>query len=77
MATDWQAELRAHRAARDEYFGSDHHSPIPADERVLAAGDTLYVVGRPDLLRRIEAAAGSGGPASGGRSDGPTTRQGD
>ncbi|WP_135828907.1 TrkA C-terminal domain-containing protein [Halorussus halobius] len=50
---------------------------IPADDRVLAAGDTLYVVGRPDLLRRIEAAAGSGGSASGGRSDATTIRQGD
>ncbi|WP_137284780.1 TrkA C-terminal domain-containing protein [Halorussus salinisoli] len=31
---------------------------IPPDDRLLAPEDTVYVVGRPDLLRRIETAAG-------------------
>ncbi|UPW01179.1 TrkA C-terminal domain-containing protein [Halorussus gelatinilyticus] len=31
---------------------------IPADDRLLAPDDTLYVVARPDLLRKVEAAAG-------------------
>ncbi|HKL28739.1 MAG TPA: potassium transporter TrkA [Natrialbaceae archaeon] len=31
--------------------------PIPPRHRVLAADETVYVVGRPDVLRRFEAAA--------------------
>ncbi|MCG1003989.1 MULTISPECIES: TrkA C-terminal domain-containing protein [Halobacterium] len=30
---------------------------IPSGSRVLAAGDTLYVVARPDVARRVDAAA--------------------
>ncbi|WP_370683981.1 TrkA C-terminal domain-containing protein, partial [Halobacterium hubeiense] len=30
---------------------------IPSASRVLAAGDTLYVVARPDVARRVDAAA--------------------
>jgi hypothetical protein len=30
---------------------------IPSSSRVLAAGDTLYVVARPDVARRVDAAA--------------------
>ncbi|USZ67287.1 TrkA C-terminal domain-containing protein [Halorussus salilacus] len=30
---------------------------LPAPDRVLAAGDCLYVIARPDRLRRVEAAA--------------------
>ncbi|NEU55772.1 TrkA C-terminal domain-containing protein [Halorussus sp. MSC15.2] len=35
---------------------------IPADDRRLAPDDTIYVVGRPDTLRRIEAAASEATP---------------
>ena len=31
--------------------------PTPARDRVLAAGETLYALGRPGVLRRLEAAA--------------------
>ncbi|RBI63728.1 hypothetical protein DMJ13_04180 [halophilic archaeon] len=31
---------------------------LPSRERVLAAGDTVYALARPDLLRRVEQAAG-------------------
>ncbi|MFC7079608.1 TrkA C-terminal domain-containing protein [Halorussus caseinilyticus] len=37
---------------------------IPADHRLLAPGDTLYVVARPDLLRKVETAASEGTDAS-------------
>lgn len=32
---------------------------IPTRERPIAAGETIYVIGRPDRLRKLEAAAGS------------------
>ncbi|GGL51565.1 TrkA C-terminal domain-containing protein [Halocalculus aciditolerans] len=32
-------------------------TPIPRRNRALAAGDTLYVLGRPDAIRRVETAA--------------------
>lgn len=35
--------------------------PIPPRRRVLAADETVYVVARPDVLRRFEAAAGGNG----------------
>jgi len=46
---------------------------IPADDRLLSVGDTLYVVGRPDLLRRVEAAASSSGGSSGGSTGGASS----
>ncbi|AGN02419.1 hypothetical protein L593_12400 [Salinarchaeum sp. Harcht-Bsk1] len=42
MATDWKAELRSERAAKDEYFGSNPHSPIPAPEREGFDGLSYY-----------------------------------
>ncbi|UPV75101.1 TrkA C-terminal domain-containing protein [Halorussus limi] len=45
---------------------------IPGDDRLLAPDDTLYVVARPDRLRKVEAAASAdGGTAA--RADGSTT----
>ncbi|MFB6218520.1 MAG: TrkA C-terminal domain-containing protein [Halobacteriaceae archaeon] len=35
--------------------------PIPARSRPVAAGDTLYVVTRPETIRRLEALAGGSG----------------
>lgn len=32
--------------------------PVPSTERALTSGDVVYVVGRPDTLRRVEEAAG-------------------
>ncbi|MGB9987537.1 potassium transporter TrkA [Salarchaeum japonicum] len=50
--------------------------PIPSRDRLLAANDWLYVVARPETLRRIESDASAGSPESGGSyaspSDGPT-----
>ncbi|GAB3683689.1 hypothetical protein GCM10028857_11610 [Salinarchaeum chitinilyticum] len=50
-------------------------SAIPPGDRVLDAGETVYVVGRPDGIRRLETRgkAGDGDPATGesGGSDGP------
>jgi hypothetical protein len=37
--------------------------PIPRRERTLAAGETLYALGRPSVLRRLEAAAAGNGEA--------------
>ncbi|WP_135853801.1 cation:proton antiporter regulatory subunit [Halorussus salinus] len=37
---------------------ADGIETIPADDRLLEPGDTLYLVARPDLLRKVEAAAG-------------------
>jgi hypothetical protein len=31
--------------------------PLPADEQLLAPGDTVFVIGRPERLRRLEIAA--------------------
>ena len=39
---------------------------IPPRTRALAAGETVYVIGRPDRLRKLEAAAGSPDAASAG-----------
>jgi uncharacterized protein with PhoU and TrkA domain len=36
---------------------SDQLDAIPSEERRLAAGDTVYVVARPDAARRLDAAA--------------------
>ncbi|WP_396612094.1 cation:proton antiporter regulatory subunit [Haloferax sp. S1W] len=38
---------------------------IPARSRLLAAGDTLYVVGRPELLRQVERQASEGAQTDG------------
>ena len=38
---------------------------IPARAYTFAAGDTVYLVGRPDAIRRFEATAASPGPADG------------
>jgi hypothetical protein len=46
---------------------ADGVETIPPGDRLLAPEDTIYVVGRQDLLRRIEAAAGDGDAA--GRAD--------
>ncbi|NHN59922.1 MULTISPECIES: TrkA C-terminal domain-containing protein [Halorussus] len=40
--------------------GADGVETIPPTDRLLGAGDTLYVVARPELLRKVEAAAGGG-----------------
>lgn len=46
---------------------------IPSRSRVLAPGDALYVLARPEAIRRVEAAAagGDGGNAAVGRPDRP------
>jgi hypothetical protein len=44
---------------------------IPAGDRVLRAGETVYVMGRPEAIRRLEAsgAAPADGPTSSGSAD--------
>ncbi|MFT4883829.1 MAG: hypothetical protein ACI8U4_001342 [Natronomonas sp.] len=44
MRTDWQAEIRANREAKDEYFGTNPHSPIPPDERDGFEGLSYYPI---------------------------------
>ncbi|MFB6184662.1 MAG: cation:proton antiporter regulatory subunit, partial [Haloarculaceae archaeon] len=41
-------------AVRD---AEDHVEPVPSTGRVIVAGDTLYVVARPEALRKLETAA--------------------
>ncbi|MEF8778333.1 MAG: hypothetical protein V5A36_05415, partial [Natronomonas sp.] len=33
MSSDWKAAIRHDREAKDEYFRTNSHSPIPPDER--------------------------------------------
>lgn len=52
MSTDdWQTDLERHREEKDEYFGSDPHSPIPPDERASFEGLSYY---QPDPDLRFE-----------------------
>jgi uncharacterized protein (DUF1684 family) len=44
MARDWKAEMRADREAKDEYFGSNPHSPIPPDKRDSFDGLSYYPI---------------------------------
>ncbi|WP_254535442.1 potassium transporter TrkA [Halomarina litorea] len=41
--------------------GASSVEPTPSRTRTLAAGETLYVIGRPAVLRRLEAAAAGDG----------------
>jgi hypothetical protein len=42
---------------------ADGVAAIPAHDRAIAAGDTVYVVARPDAARRLDAAAAAPEPA--------------
>jgi uncharacterized protein (DUF1684 family) len=44
MAPDWKAEIKAEREAKDEYFRSNPHSPIPSDERDSFGGLSYYPI---------------------------------
>ena len=44
MASDWRGDLRNHREAKDEYFGTDPHSPIPPEERDDFEGLSYYPI---------------------------------
>ena len=44
MAPDWKAEIRSDRDAKDEYFRTNPHSPIPPDERDSFDGLSYYPV---------------------------------
>jgi uncharacterized protein (DUF1684 family) len=44
MARDWKAEIRADREAKDEYFRTNPHSPIPPDERDSFDGLSYYPI---------------------------------
>jgi len=49
---------------------------IPAGDRILSAGETVYVVGRPEGIRKLEARAATSGPdsaTSDERTEGPAT----
>jgi uncharacterized protein (DUF1684 family) len=46
------AELERHRAAKDDYLATDHHSPIPAAERDEFTGLSYY---EPDPAYRVAA----------------------
>jgi uncharacterized protein (DUF1684 family) len=45
MGTDWKESVREEREARDEYFSSNPHSPIPAAERTDFEGLSFYPIG--------------------------------
>ena len=42
MGTDWKTAIREDREAKDEYFGSNPHSPIPPEERDAFEGLSYY-----------------------------------
>jgi hypothetical protein len=44
MSTDWKAAIRRNREAKDDYFRTDPHSPIPPDEREEFDGLVYYPV---------------------------------
>ncbi len=44
MSSDWQSRIRHRREEKDEYFGSNPHSPIPSDERESFDGLSYYPV---------------------------------
>jgi hypothetical protein len=44
MSDDWKDAVREEREAKDDYFGSDPHSPIPPDERASFDGLEYYPV---------------------------------
>jgi hypothetical protein len=44
MATDWRDALRHDREQKDEYFGTNPHSPIPREERDEFDGLSYYPV---------------------------------
>lgn len=46
---------------------------IPPRDRVLSAGETVYAIARPDRLRKLEAAAGTGSPSAEGLGAGSST----
>lgn len=47
--------------------------PLPPRSRVLASGDTVYAVARPDAIRRLEAGADGNDTTATGSTDGTTT----
>jgi uncharacterized protein (DUF1684 family) len=46
MSSDWKAAIRNDREAKDEYFRTDPHSPIPPDERDAFDGLAYYPIDR-------------------------------
>ncbi|WP_178916063.1 DUF1684 domain-containing protein [Natronomonas gomsonensis] len=42
MGTDWKTAIREDREAKDEYFGTNPHSPIPPEERDAFEGLSYY-----------------------------------
>ena len=44
MTSDWRGDLRDHREAKDEYFRTDPHSPIPPEERDDFEGLSYYPI---------------------------------
>jgi uncharacterized protein (DUF1684 family) len=44
MSSDWAAAIRARREAKDEYFRTDPHSPIPPEEREAFEGLAYYPI---------------------------------
>jgi uncharacterized protein (DUF1684 family) len=44
MSADWKAAIRNDRAAKDEHFRTDPHSPIPSDERDGFDGLAYYPI---------------------------------
>ncbi|RBI59292.1 hypothetical protein DMJ13_24180 [halophilic archaeon] len=44
MSPDWRSRIRHRREEKDEYFGSNPHSPIPSDERASFDGLSYYPV---------------------------------
>jgi len=44
MTDDWAAAVRRDRERKDDYFGTDPHSPIPPEERASFEGLSYYPV---------------------------------
>lgn len=61
--------LSEHRANKDEYFGTDHHSPIPHQYRDQFEGLSYYDW-NPDLALTVPVRPGDGAPITIATSDG-------
>jgi len=74
MSEDWKAATSRQRERKDEYFATDHHSPIPPDERADFDGleyfpvdeDYRFVV---DLDRHEDPEEVTVGTSTGGERD--------
>jgi uncharacterized protein (DUF1684 family) len=74
MATTWREALQRQRERKDEYFGTDRHSPIPPDDRADFDGLEYFPIDEDyrfevELDRHEEPEAVTVGTSTGGEQD--------